>query len=309
MQLADVLANDRIAVDVSVSSKKSLLEKAAELLANRRRQRRFARFSKACASANGWARPDWGMAWPSRTVGSRPGAAVAGALIRLNGRSISTRPTRKRSICSSPWPCLISAPMSPAAAGRDGRAARTTRPARCACATPTTPMNCCVCSRKNPAETAAHDQQRHAGRAVTSFSDRLDLHWDCGKSEAAAELRTHQLSLTALPGRFSQSDPSEPHPGHRREEYDWLEGLDATHPLGNPGRIMDAATGRDHRCQRSGSGRRSGAVGRARADTPLLTSSSPTGSWSISRVPDLAAPGVAGSPCTACSWRFSPSAY
>ncbi|QKK01987.1 MAG: PTS sugar transporter subunit IIA [Pseudomonadota bacterium] len=33
MQLADVLASDRIAVDVSVSSKKSLLEKAAEMLA------------------------------------------------------------------------------------------------------------------------------------------------------------------------------------------------------------------------------------------------------------------------------------
>lgn len=34
MQLVDVLANDRIAIDVSVSSKKTLLEKAAELLAN-----------------------------------------------------------------------------------------------------------------------------------------------------------------------------------------------------------------------------------------------------------------------------------
>lgn len=33
MQLVDVLAADRIAVDISVSSKKSLLEKAAELLA------------------------------------------------------------------------------------------------------------------------------------------------------------------------------------------------------------------------------------------------------------------------------------
>jgi nitrogen PTS system EIIA component len=34
MQLSDVLAPDRIAVDVAVSSKKSLLEKAAELLAS-----------------------------------------------------------------------------------------------------------------------------------------------------------------------------------------------------------------------------------------------------------------------------------
>lgn len=33
MQLVDVLAPDRIAVDITVSSKKSLLEKAAELLA------------------------------------------------------------------------------------------------------------------------------------------------------------------------------------------------------------------------------------------------------------------------------------
>lgn len=34
MQLADVLAVDRIAIDLSVSSKKSLLEKASELLAS-----------------------------------------------------------------------------------------------------------------------------------------------------------------------------------------------------------------------------------------------------------------------------------
>jgi len=34
MQLADVLAIDRIAIDLSVSSKKSLLEKASELLAS-----------------------------------------------------------------------------------------------------------------------------------------------------------------------------------------------------------------------------------------------------------------------------------
>ena len=34
MQLADVLDSDRIAVDISVSSKKSLLEKASELLAS-----------------------------------------------------------------------------------------------------------------------------------------------------------------------------------------------------------------------------------------------------------------------------------
>ncbi|MEM7054609.1 MAG: PTS sugar transporter subunit IIA [Pseudomonadota bacterium] len=33
MQLVDILANERIALDISVSSKKSLLEKAAELLA------------------------------------------------------------------------------------------------------------------------------------------------------------------------------------------------------------------------------------------------------------------------------------
>jgi nitrogen PTS system EIIA component len=83
MQLADVLDTDRIAVDLSVSSKKSLLEKASELLASAP-DGADAReiFESLCQRERlGSTGLGHGVAIPHGRVGGQSG--VAAALIRL----------------------------------------------------------------------------------------------------------------------------------------------------------------------------------------------------------------------------------
>lgn len=83
MQLADVLDPDRIAVDISVSSKKSLLEKASELLASSP-DGGDAReiFESLCQRERlGSTGLGHGVAIPHGRVGGQSG--VTGAVIRL----------------------------------------------------------------------------------------------------------------------------------------------------------------------------------------------------------------------------------
>ncbi|MEE4331772.1 MAG: PTS sugar transporter subunit IIA [Wenzhouxiangella sp.] len=83
MQLADVLAIDRIAIDLSVSSKKSLLEKASELLASApdgANARQI--FESLCQRERlGSTGLGHGVAIPHGRVGGQTG--VVAALIRL----------------------------------------------------------------------------------------------------------------------------------------------------------------------------------------------------------------------------------
>jgi nitrogen PTS system EIIA component len=83
MQLVDVLANDRIAINVSVSSKKTLLEKAAELLANASGSANAREiFDSLCQRERlGSTGLGHGVAIPHGRVDSQE--AVAGAMIRL----------------------------------------------------------------------------------------------------------------------------------------------------------------------------------------------------------------------------------
>lgn len=83
MQLVDVLANDRIAVDVSVSSKKALLEKAAELLAHAPSSANAREiFDSLCQRERlGSTGLGHGVAIPHGRVDGQE--AVAGAMIRL----------------------------------------------------------------------------------------------------------------------------------------------------------------------------------------------------------------------------------
>lgn len=83
MQLVDVLANDRIAINVSVSSKKTLLEKAAELLANASGSANAREiFDSLCQRERlGSTGLGHGVAIPHGRVDGQE--AVAGAMIRL----------------------------------------------------------------------------------------------------------------------------------------------------------------------------------------------------------------------------------
>ncbi|NEZ04666.1 PTS transporter subunit EIIA [Wenzhouxiangella sp. XN201] len=83
MQLVDVLANDRIAINVSVSSKKTLLEKAAELLANASGSANAREiFDSLCQRERlGSTGLGHGVAIPHGRVDNQE--AVAGAMIRL----------------------------------------------------------------------------------------------------------------------------------------------------------------------------------------------------------------------------------
>ncbi|MGY6555594.1 MAG: PTS sugar transporter subunit IIA [Wenzhouxiangella sp.] len=84
MELADILSSDRIAVDLVVSSKKTLLEKAAELL-QKAGQGGHARdiFDSLCQRERlGSTGLGHGVAIPHGRVDGQ--SAVAGALIRLS---------------------------------------------------------------------------------------------------------------------------------------------------------------------------------------------------------------------------------
>lgn len=84
MELADILSSDRIAVDLVVSSKKTLLEKAAELL-QKAGQGGHARdiFNSLCQRERlGSTGLGHGVAIPHGRVDGQ--SAVAGALIRLS---------------------------------------------------------------------------------------------------------------------------------------------------------------------------------------------------------------------------------
>src|SRR5690625_3069661 len=145
MQLVDVLAADRIAVDISVTSKKTLLEKLSALLATAPGSAPSRTiFDSLCQRERlGSTGLGHGVAIPHGRVDSQQ--EVAGAMVRLRQPIDFNAPDSHKVDLFSRWPFHNAAPMSICAFWRKWPSCWASKSSAQCCARPVTPTICCVC--------------------------------------------------------------------------------------------------------------------------------------------------------------------